>query len=78
MIKERITRLFFPKSIKSESRQFLQLVGIDSKDNRNVILLSVASPFDTPLTDLKNFALNFYAEHGQQKPFDIIKYPSTD
>jgi hypothetical protein len=73
MRKDHILRLFFTKNTKNESRQFLQLVGI-SPEHRNVILLSVNSPFGTLLNDLKSFALGYYAEHGKQDAFNNIEY----
>jgi hypothetical protein len=60
MDNDRIKKLFFPKSVKSTNKQFLQLVGI-TPDGRSKILLTVVSDFDIPLNNLKSFALYFYA-----------------
>lgn len=71
MSQDGIIELWFPKSKKTSDKQFLQLVGINIED-KNIILLTVQSNFDTPLSNLKIFSVRYYAANG--KINDIIMY----
>ena len=73
MQQDGLVELWFPKSKKTSDKQFLQLVGINT-EGKNVILLTSQSDFDTPLSNLKLFAVKYYSSNGKTNPADVVIY----
>lgn len=71
---DNLTQVTFSKNKKTESRQFIQLIGTSISTNRIIILLSINSEFNVPLGPLKNFALKYYAANGRVDPTISVNY----
>ena len=63
LLVEGYKKIFFGKNIKSADSQYLQLHGID-ENRRERILLSIISPLNVDIINIKKFAVKLYNEHG--------------
>lgn len=73
MNQEGIKSIKFSKNYKTGNKQFLQLIGLNA-DNREIILLTSQSDFNTPLYDLKLFVVKYYASNGRVSAADKVQY----
>lgn len=77
MKRDNLIKIYFPKSKKTDKKQFLQLVGINEYD-RQEILVSSEGDFNLSLADLKSFALSIYSKYGKQDPTKSIIYNANE
>lgn len=71
---DNVTQVYFSKYKKTGDRQFIQLLGTDRASNRIIILLSVNSERNAPLSTLKDFTLRYYASNGKVNPIISVNY----